>query len=133
MALLNCPECGGYVSSYAMKCPHCGCPMEVIRRLIEEEKAISCPLQASSLDGGQTARMKDAPKRIDTLLKHKDGPEIEGVWHDLARDTLKGKPDAYYDALAREDNMEDEYPLEDEDDVGPDEEPYEYYYGDDEL
>ena len=30
MAILECPECEGKVSSYAEKCPHCGCPIDII-------------------------------------------------------------------------------------------------------
>ena len=28
MSLLKCTECGGMVSSKAVACPHCGCPIE---------------------------------------------------------------------------------------------------------
>ena len=31
MALIKCPECGGTVSSFADKCPHCGRPMEAVK------------------------------------------------------------------------------------------------------
>lgn len=30
MAIIKCPECGRDVSSYADKCPNCGCPASVI-------------------------------------------------------------------------------------------------------
>lgn len=36
MALIKCPECGGLVSDRAKKCPHCGCPMEKILLLQEQ-------------------------------------------------------------------------------------------------
>lgn len=29
MALIQCPECNGQVSSKASTCPHCGCPIEI--------------------------------------------------------------------------------------------------------
>jgi hypothetical protein len=37
MPLLKCPECGGDVSSFASACPHCGCPIDVIKKLSVSE------------------------------------------------------------------------------------------------
>lgn len=34
MALLKCPECGEGVSEYAIACPKCGCPMDIIKEQI---------------------------------------------------------------------------------------------------
>lgn len=31
MSLLTCTECYGVVSSHALFCPHCGCPIEIIK------------------------------------------------------------------------------------------------------
>lgn len=36
MALINCPECGKEVSSYAEACPNCGCPKDVILESVEK-------------------------------------------------------------------------------------------------
>lgn len=36
MALLTCPECNHVVSEYAIACPNCGCPIEMINKLIED-------------------------------------------------------------------------------------------------
>lgn len=38
MALIVCPECKAKISKYAESCPHCGCPMKVIVRLIAEQE-----------------------------------------------------------------------------------------------
>ena len=35
MALVNCPECGKEVSTYAEACPNCGCPKDVILESVE--------------------------------------------------------------------------------------------------
>ncbi len=32
MALIYCRECGGQVSDRATECPHCGCPIEIIKK-----------------------------------------------------------------------------------------------------
>ena len=32
MALIECPKCGGKVSDKATLCPHCGCPIEQVKR-----------------------------------------------------------------------------------------------------
>lgn len=37
MALLVCPECDGKVSEYASACPHCGCPVSIIKHLITQQ------------------------------------------------------------------------------------------------
>ena len=41
MALIKCPECGGTVSSFADKCPHCGRPMDEVEA--EANQASSGP------------------------------------------------------------------------------------------
>ncbi len=38
MALIVCPECKAKISEYAESCPHCGCPMKVIVKLIVEQE-----------------------------------------------------------------------------------------------
>lgn len=32
MAMIDCKECGGRISSKANKCPHCGCDANIARR-----------------------------------------------------------------------------------------------------
>lgn len=36
MALLICPECSHIVSEYAISCPNCGCPINIIKQLLED-------------------------------------------------------------------------------------------------
>jgi len=36
MALLTCPECNHIVSEHAIACPNCGCPIDMIKKLIED-------------------------------------------------------------------------------------------------
>lgn len=36
MALITCPECTKQISEYAHACPNCGCPMTVIKELINK-------------------------------------------------------------------------------------------------
>ena len=40
MALIKCPECGKEFSSFSDRCPNCGCPTSVVKKLIEIEKSI---------------------------------------------------------------------------------------------
>ena len=47
MPLIKCPECGHDVSSYADKCNYCGCPMEIITKLLSAT-ARSSNAQSSS-------------------------------------------------------------------------------------
>lgn len=37
----QCPECRGKVSEHAPACPHCGCPRELLDRLLAEQEAKS--------------------------------------------------------------------------------------------
>lgn len=30
MSLIVCSECGNNVSEFADKCPHCGCPIDIV-------------------------------------------------------------------------------------------------------
>lgn len=38
MAMIKCPECGKELSDKASACPNCGCPIEDIKRQIEEKE-----------------------------------------------------------------------------------------------
>lgn len=42
MALMNCPECGKGISSKAVSCPNCGCPINKQSNNLEEEY-LCCP------------------------------------------------------------------------------------------
>ena len=71
MALIICPECGGKVSEYANKCPHCGCPMQKILELLSPKK--------------ERVRFKDClnpfqTELLDSITK-KFGSEYEGIYH----------------------------------------------------
>ena len=50
MALIECPECAGKVSSYAQSCPHCGFPM-----IITQAPMVGSPLtdKIASLQEGE--------------------------------------------------------------------------------
>ncbi len=37
MPLIKCPECGKMISEFATHCIECGCPMDVIKKLIEKQ------------------------------------------------------------------------------------------------
>ena len=39
MALIKCPECGQIISEYAEKCVSCGCPMERIKYLLQQQNS----------------------------------------------------------------------------------------------
>lgn len=49
MALIVCPECKAKISEYAESCPHCGCPMKVIMRLIVEQEKSAITTEQSDL------------------------------------------------------------------------------------
>lgn len=49
MALIGCPECKAKISEYAESCPHCGCPMKVIMRLIVEQEKSAITTEQSDL------------------------------------------------------------------------------------
>lgn len=42
MALAVCPECGSSISEYALICPNCGCPNDII---LKKKKQIQLPLK----------------------------------------------------------------------------------------
>lgn len=37
MSLIYCPECKKEISEYAVQCPNCGCPMEIINAILEQQ------------------------------------------------------------------------------------------------
>lgn len=55
MALIVCPECKAKISEYAECCPHCGCPMKVIIRLIAEQEKSAITTEQSDFTGVVTA------------------------------------------------------------------------------
>lgn len=38
MALIKCPECGKEISDSAITCPNCGCPAEIIKEKIKQQR-----------------------------------------------------------------------------------------------
>ena len=38
MALVKCSECGAYVSEKASSCPKCGCPLDITKQVILENR-----------------------------------------------------------------------------------------------
>lgn len=50
MALLNCPDCGGKVSSEASRCPHCGCPSTRVLGATKSERPACGTIPASGVD-----------------------------------------------------------------------------------
>ncbi len=48
MALIVCPECKAKISEYAESCPHCGCPMKMIIRLIAEQEKSAIIMEQSN-------------------------------------------------------------------------------------
>ena len=72
MALIVCPECKAKISEYAESCPHCGCPMKVIVKLIvynvekrlhrhQEEKRRNFVAMHAGVSGGRLIQ-----NRLDT-------------------------------------------------------------------
>lgn len=59
MALVNCPECGKEVSSYAEACPNCGCPKDVILESIKEEPEMTEEELAESKAADEKLRMEN--------------------------------------------------------------------------
>lgn len=55
MALIICPECKAKISEYAESCPHCGCPMKVIIRLIAEQERSAITTEQSNFTEAVTA------------------------------------------------------------------------------
>lgn len=72
MALINCPKCGGKVSEYAKRCPHCGCEdikVNTEERSVseaEEDKELPTPNTTDSeaaIQHTPAFEVKDAPKK----------------------------------------------------------------------
>lgn len=55
MALIVCPECKAKISEYAESCPHCGCPMKVIVKLIVEQEKSAITTEQSDFTEVATA------------------------------------------------------------------------------
>lgn len=67
MALIQCPKCGGQISEYAKRCPHCGldnikgeADVKPISESTEEEKVISAVNSAETEPTVQNAPMPEA-------------------------------------------------------------------------
>ena len=73
MAITQCSECGGQVSTSATACPHCGCPLEpqITCRLCGEELAaslVACPVCGAPVAGGEESPVRYSPVRIDKFV-----------------------------------------------------------------
>jgi len=71
MAITQCSECGGQVSTSATVCPHCGCPLEpqITCRLCGEELAaslVACP--ACGSEWGAESPVRYSPVRIGKFV-----------------------------------------------------------------
>jgi hypothetical protein len=49
MALIECPDCGGYVSSAASACPYCGRPLKKVKPPVSRPAGIVLQLIAAGL------------------------------------------------------------------------------------
>ena len=54
MALIECDECGGQVSTRAQACPNCGAPVETKDNRIIEAGSVHCPYCITTLDKSAT-------------------------------------------------------------------------------
>ncbi len=73
MAIINCPECGGQISSTAKQCVHCGCKITVCNecgKVILGESS-TCPNCGFQIDN---------EKKNDTTNKYADLPEVVNEW-----------------------------------------------------
>ena len=73
MAITQCSECGGKVSTSATACPHCGCPLEpqITCPLCGEELAaslVACPACGAPVAGGEESPVRYSPVRIGKFV-----------------------------------------------------------------
>lgn len=50
MSLIVCPECKNEISEYASSCPHCGCPMDVIKQNTSNQKIENCIIDGKTFN-----------------------------------------------------------------------------------
>lgn len=71
MALIRCPECNNAISEHAPYCIHCGCPMEIIRKIIDQNKAAEeLKMLASSNTGEEDDQKQTSTKANRKKAKH---------------------------------------------------------------
>ena len=89
MALLKCIECGHDVSEYAQACPHCGCPISIIKQKQDEyagadvqvtEKNIQCNSEILCNDS-QSCSSNDSIKDSEEKIICK----VNGVEYDFTQ------------------------------------------------
>ena len=73
MAITQCSECGGKVSTSATACPHCGCPVEpqITCPFCGEELAaslVACSVCGAPVAGGEESPVRYSPVRIDKFV-----------------------------------------------------------------
>ncbi len=59
MTLIVCTECGKEYSSKAQTCPHCGCPSDLYRKVVQ---------QADSIISGQESYLENLFKKVIDVL-----------------------------------------------------------------
>ena len=155
--LLVCPDCNGTVSRRATCCPHCGCPMQVILSEQVEEKAATTETTKRATQPPAPARASAQNKQITSAKRYVQEPlyqmelpppgisspdfwEMHASAADLFRPpNIPEDEDEYVEGdlsfAKRFGEPDEEGPNDyyDEEDSGPDEEPYAYFYGDDEI
>ena len=71
MALIKCSECGKQISEYSDKCPHCGCPMDMIKSNMNDVVALNDLIQKDkqlSNDIGQQRKNVKVGLRIGVFV-----------------------------------------------------------------
>ncbi|GEM_PF-1209643 len=90
MALLKCIECGHDVSEYAQACPHCGCPVNIIKQK-QDEYAVTKNVQVSetSSECGSEILCNDSQSCCpDDSVKESEEKiicKVNGVDHDFTQ------------------------------------------------
>ena len=70
MALIKCPECGKEFSDKAACCPNCGCPIDVVKKEIEE--AGSSATNSSADSASSSSESTHSPEAIVSPSEHKN-------------------------------------------------------------
>ena len=96
MALIRCSECGAYVSEKASVCPKCGCPLDITKQVISEERkennkkrilgitSIICLLALIIIGGYIVINNFNKPGNVATRIVKKDfgkNVDIENIYY----------------------------------------------------
>lgn len=115
MALIKCPECGHQISEYAEYCINCGCPMSVVRQLLNKradnyEKEIPSTEHPTSVQIDTDFHDACSPAdevMIDVYFKEikKLVPQLEKEWRaKMVAFLIKHKGESYSLCWFRKDN-----------------------------